>query len=83
MTFTNESISQWIKDYMSVFEHNNMLRLPLPAFGEPMVGFSVATDPLYPQYKEHIDPNFYRLPAEWLEKTFGHAFDPENVSVIS
>ena len=83
MTFTNETIARWISDYMAVPQHNTMKELPLPAFGTPLVGFSSAADPLYPFYKEHIDPSFYRLPTEWLEKTYGHGFDPENVSVIS
>ena len=83
MNFTNESITQWIVDYMSKPENNNMKVLPGPAFDLPLVGFSKAEDPLYPFYKDHIDPNFYRLPAEWLESVFGHSFDPANVSVIS
>ena len=83
MNFTNEFVEKWIRDYMAVPEHNTMVRLPLPAFDTPIVGFSSAADALYPFYKEHIDPNFYRLPTEWLEKRFGHPFDPENVSVIS
>ncbi|MBR5231624.1 MAG: epoxyqueuosine reductase [Clostridia bacterium] len=83
MTITNESISQWICDYMADPAHNTMKELPLPAFDMPLVGFSAATDPYFAFYKEHIDPNFYRLPTQWLESTFSHTFDPENVSIIS
>lgn len=79
----NEALTRWIRDYMSKIENNNMKELPGFAFAEPLVGFSRGDDPLYAFYKDHIDPNLYRLPAEWLEASYGHAFDPANVSVIS
>lgn len=83
MTLTNEYISQWIRDYMSVPEHNTMLKIPGPAFDLPLVGFSCADDELFAYYKDHIDPDFYRLPTEWLESVYGHTFDPTNVSIVS
>ena len=83
MSLTNEYVTQWIQSYMADPEKNTMKKLPLFAFGTPLVGFSSAADPLYPFYKEHIDPDFYRLPTQWLESAFGHGFDPEEVSVIS
>jgi len=63
--------------------NNSMKLLPGPAFDTPLVGFSRGDDPLYAFYKNHIDPDFYRLPHEWLEKVLGHSFDPKNVSIIS
>ena len=68
---------------MLLTEKNTLKELPGPAFDLPSAGFSRADDPLYAFYKQHIDPNFYRLPEEWLESVYGHAFDPAGVSVIS
>ena len=79
----NETLTQWIIDYMSKPEHNNMKECPGFAFAEPLVGFSRGDDPLYAFYKNHIDPDFYRLPHEWLEAVYGRPFDPAEVSVIS
>lgn len=83
MEITNKFITQWIENYMSQPEHNNMKVLSGAAFDAPLVGFSRGDDPLYAFYKDHIDPDFYRLPHEWLEKVLGRPFDPKNVSVIS
>ena len=83
MVITNEYIENWIVNRMAQPEHNNMKELPGFAFGQPLVGFSRGDDPLYPFYKEHIDKDFYRLPNEWLESTFGGSFDSANISVIS
>lgn len=83
MQLTNEYIAQWIHNYMADPAKNTMKKLPGFAFAEPLVGFSSAADLLYPFYKEHIDPSFYRLPTEWLKSACGKAFDPEEVSVIS
>lgn len=83
MQLTNEYVAQWIHDYMADPAKNTMKKLPGFAFAEPLVGFSSAADLLYPFYKEHIDPNFYRLPTEWLQSACGKAFAPEEVSVIS
>lgn len=83
MKLNNAYFDQWIKNHMSKLENNNMKELPGFAFGEPLVGFSRGDDPLYAFYKNHIDPDFYRLPCEWLEAVHGHAFDPANISVIS
>ncbi len=47
-------------------------------FVPPLVGFARATDPMFQFYKEHIDPDFYRLPTEWLVGTA-----PEDCSVVS
>ncbi len=80
---TNQDVTSFIVNHMSKRENNTMKVFDLPAFAEPAVGFSSAADPLYPFYKKHIDENFYRLPTQWLESKYGHAFDPENVSVIS
>ena len=80
---TNEYITQWICDYMADPAHNTLKELPYPAWDTPLVGYSRAEDPLYPFYQQHIDPEFYLLPQQWLEKVYGHAFDPQNVSVIS
>ena len=83
MVITNEYIENWIVNRMAQPEYNNMKELPGFAFDQPLVGFSRGDDPLYPFYKEHIDRDFYRLPNEWLESTFGGSFDPANISVIS
>lgn len=83
MKLTNEYIENWLHDRMSHIEYNNMKELPGFAFEVPSVGFSRADDPLYPFYKDHIDPDFYRLPQEWLKAVYGHDFDPSRVSVIS
>lgn len=80
---TNEAIEKWICDYMADPAHNTMKELPYPAWEEPLVGFSRAEDPLYAFYQQHIDPEFYLRPEQWLEKAYGHAFDPKCVSVIS
>ncbi len=68
---------------MSLPENNNMKELPGFAFAEPLVGFSRGSDALYDFYKKHIDPDFYRTPAEWLESVYGHSFDPESIGIIS
>ncbi|MBQ3222898.1 MAG: hypothetical protein IJC54_01995 [Clostridia bacterium] len=83
MSVTNAYIENWIRDYMDSDERNSMRELPGRAFDLPLVGFSSAQDELYPFYKQHISPEFYRLPQEWLEMTFGKGFDPAEVSVIS
>ena len=77
MNITNTYIENWIKNYMTLEENNNLKELPGFAFAEPIVGFSKGSDELYDFYKDHIDPDFYRTPAEWLESAFGHSFDPE------
>ncbi len=83
MKITNLDIDNFIRSYMAVPENNNMKDLPLPAFAEPLVAFSRGSDPLYEFYREHIDREFYRTPAMWLEVVYGRAFDPEKLSVIS
>lgn len=83
MEINNAYIENYIKSHMALPENNNMKELPGLAFGEPIVGFSKGSDELYDFYKEHIDHDFYRTPAEWLESAFGHSFDPEEISVIS
>ena len=83
MELTNAYVEKWLRDYMSDPEKNALKELPGPAFDLPSAGFSRADDPLYAFYKNHIDPDFYRLPQEWLERVYGHSFDPSNVSVIS
>ena len=83
MVITNEYIENWIVNRMAQPEYNNMKELPGFAFGQPLVGFSRGDDPLYLFYKEHIDKDFYRLPNEWLESTFGGSFDPAKISIIS
>ena len=83
MTPTNSSIEKWLVDFMSDPANNTLVELPGPAFALPSVGFSRASDPLYPFYKDHIDPDFYRLPTEWLKSVYGREFHPENVSIIS
>jgi epoxyqueuosine reductase QueG len=83
MKINNDYIKDFIKSYMSLSENNNMKELPGFAFDEPIVGFSRGGDELYDFYKEHIDRDFYRTPAEWLESAFGRAFNKENISVIS
>lgn len=79
----NEYLTDLILDYMSKTENNNLKECPGFAFAEPIVGFSRGDDELYAFYKNHIDPDFYRTPAEWLESAFGRRFEPENISVIS
>ena len=76
-------ISAWVRAFMDEPAHNTMKELPGRAFGTPVVGFRRGSDPLSAFYKDHIDPDFYRLPAEWLEKVYGYPFDPEQVSVVS
>lgn len=83
MKITNSYVENYIKNHMSLIENNNLKELPGFAFAEPIVGFSKGSDALYSFYKDHIDADFYRTPAEWLESAFGHPFDPEEVSVIS
>lgn len=83
MKITNSYVESYIKNHMSLIENNNLKELPGFAFAEPIVGFSKGSDALYGFYKDHIDKDFYRTPAEWLESAFGHPFDPEMVSVIS
>ena len=80
---TNASVESFIKERMSNKLYNSMLRIDDYAFDEPIVGFSVASDPLYPFYKKHIDENFYRLPEEWLQNVYGYPFDPSEVSIVS
>ncbi len=83
MKITNSYIDSWIKSYMSHPENNNMKDLPGFSFAEPLVGFSRGNDALYDFYKEHIDRDFYRTPAEWLEAAYGHPFAPESIGIIS
>jgi epoxyqueuosine reductase QueG len=83
MKVNNSYIESYIKTHMSLLENNNMKELPGFAFAEPIVGFSSGNDALYDFYKNHIDPAFYRTPAEWLESVYGHSFDKENIAIIS
>lgn len=83
MEINNAYIENFIKSYMALPENNNMKEMPGFAFAEPIVGFSKGSDALYDFYKEHIDPDFYRTPEEWLELAFCRAFDKEKISVIS
>ena len=83
MELNNAYIEKWITDRMSKIEFNNLKELPGFAFDTPSVAFSRGDDPLYAFYKDHIDPNFYRLPSEWLKAIYGHDFDPARVSIIS
>ena len=83
MELNHTYIENWIKERMSHIEYNNLKLLPGFAFDIPSVGFSRGDDPLYAFYKDHIDPDFYRLPSEWLKAIYGHDFDPARVSVIS
>ena len=83
VTLTNAYVENWIRSYMADPEKNTLKELPGFAFDQPSVGFSRASDPLYPFYKDHIDPDFYRLPTQWLKSVYGKDFDPEHVSVIS
>ena len=83
MELQNAYIESWIKERMSKIEYNNMKELPGFAFDIPSVAFSRGDDSLYAFYKDHIDPDFYRLPAQWLASVYGHDFDPARISVIS
>jgi len=83
VTLTNAYVENWLRDYMADPAHNTLKELPGFAFDLPSAGFSRASDPLYPFYKDHIDPNFYRLPTEWLKSVYGKDFDPANVSIVS
>jgi hypothetical protein len=80
--YMEQKIEAFIKAYMKS-DKNTMQLIDKPAFGEPAVGFSHGDDELYRFYKQHIDPQFYKLPVQWLEETYGYAFDEENISVIS
>lgn len=83
MGLNNAYIEKWITDRMSKIENNNLKLLPGFAFELPTVAFSRGDDPLYDFYKNHIDPDFYRLPSQWLQAIYGHEFDPARISVIS
>ncbi len=83
MKITNAQIEAWIKSYMSLPENNNMKELPGFAFAEPLVGFSAGSDGLYDFYKDHIAPDFYRSPKEWLKAACGREYEPDSISVIS
>ena len=83
MELTNAYLESWIQERMSHIEYNNMKELPGFAFDIPIVGFSRGDDPMYAFYKNHIDPDFYRLPCEWLKSVYGHDFDPSRISIIS
>lgn len=83
MELNNAYIENWIKERMSHLEYNNLKVLPGFAFDTPSVAFSRGDDPMYAFYKDHIDPDFYRLPAEWLKAVYGHDFEPSRVSIIS
>ena len=76
-------IENFICTRMAQKKYNTMQEIDGFAFDEPLVGFSRASDPLYPFYKNHIDPSFYRLPEEWLESAYHRQFNPAQVSVIS
>lgn len=80
---TNESVVSWIQSRMTKLEYNNMKELPGFAFDIPEVGFSRGDDPLYAFYKDHIDPQLYRLPQDWLKSAFGKEFDPAQISIVS
>ena len=80
---TNTYVENWVCLRMGQISCNNLEPLPGFAFGTPILGFSRGDDPLYAFYKDHIDPDVYRLPAQWLEGTFGRPFDPAEISVIS
>lgn len=77
-----QKIQAFIMDYMKS-DKNTLRLIDKSAFGEPTVGFSHGDDALYAFYKQHIDPQFYKLPTQWLEETYGHPFDAGNVSIIS
>jgi epoxyqueuosine reductase len=77
-----EKIKAFISEFMKS-DKNTMELIDKPAFSEPAVGFSHGDDELYTFYKQHIDPEFYKLPSQWLEEAYGHPFDDKNISVIS
>lgn len=79
----NELFSAFIKEYMSVREHNTMKKENLPAFGTPLIGFSSASDELYDYYKQHIGRDFYRTPDEWLCSCNECSLSRDSISVIS
>ena len=83
MELTNAYLESWIQEHMSHIEYTNMKELPGFAFDIPSVAFSRGDDPMYAFYKDHIDPDFYRLPCEWLKSVYGHDFDPSRISIIS
>lgn len=83
MKISNEYIDKWLKERMSKIEFNNMKELPGFAFDLPIIAVSRGDDPLFAFYKEHIGADFYRLPGEWLESVYGHAFDPSRIHIIS
>ncbi len=88
----NNEITAFIADHMRNPANNDLgdfyfektgQRLPAfcaddNGFVPPLVGFASAADPMFAFYKAHIDPDFYRLPTEWL---VGYA--PEDCSVVS
>ena len=78
-----KDIEKFITDYMANPKLNTMKEIDGFAFDAPLVGFSSAADPYYAFYKDHIDPNFYRTPVEWLKSFYDAEFNPANVSVIS
>lgn len=83
MNELNDLITNFIINRMNDRRYNTQKEIDAPAFGEPVVGFANASDPLFEFYKKHIDEGFYRLPKEWLEEKFSHDFDTDNISIVS
>lgn len=80
---TNRDIEQFILNYMADPKLNSMKEIKGYAFDTPHVGFSLASDSYYSLYKNHIDPDFYRTPVEWLNSVYKQDFDASSVSIIS
>jgi hypothetical protein len=78
-----KQIVRMIKDYTKTQENSMKKWDNEPAWGEPLVGFSNGTDPLYHFYKQDIG-GFYKLPVEFLEKKHpDKKFKAEKLTIIS
>lgn len=67
------NLGEWIRDCIVEFagtpENTLMNAENEPAFGRPLVGFSIGSDPLWEEFKRHIGP-FYWTPSEIFAMTF-------------
>ncbi len=52
------------------------------AFGPPIIGYAVGTDPLF-QVSKHDNGEPGMNPMEWLEAKYGQSYDPAKIGVIS
>jgi epoxyqueuosine reductase len=75
-------LTNTIKEYIAGPENTMEKWDNEPAWGEPLVGFSNAADPLYQFYKTDIG-DFYILPHEYMKHKYNREYKPEQLSVVS